>query len=73
MSVWDLLNMKSCCYYRKFSNIPITLNYITRCHGNFFGEDPSGGRVAPGITIDTRWSSEHDYTFDSPSTNIETE
>lgn len=60
-------------YYRKFSDIPITLNYITRCHGNFFGDDPSGGRVAPGITIDTRWSSELDYTFDSPSTNIETE
>ena len=60
-------------YYRKFSDIPITLNYITRCHGNFFGEDPSGGRVAPDVTIDTRWSSELDYTFDSPSTNIETE
>ena len=61
-------------FQRKFNNIQVDVNHITRCHGNFFGEDAGGGRVAPAVTIDDKWdSSEYDYPFDSPSSDIDPE
>ena len=60
-------------FKRQFNNIPVTSNFITRCHGKFFGDDASGGRVAPGVSIDGQWSSEHDYQFEDPSSEFETE
>lgn len=61
-------------FQRKFNDIQVAVNHITRCHGNFFGEDAGGGRVAPAVTVDDEWNaSEYDYTFGSPSSEIDPE
>lgn len=73
LQVTALDSKNTTLFKRQFNDIPVAVNNITRCHGKFFGEDAGGGRVAPGVTVDNNWSTEHDYQFGDPSSEFETE